>query len=135
MKPMAIQALEKIIQEPKWIPVSERLPNLDDYTGSKVWQKKVLITGYLSFDNTKDLFVSEAFANDVICNNVHNTVVVAWMPLPEPYKAESSEENEFDNLDSMLEDLWNATESEDKELNKKLTRIALNSHYGINPIR
>lgn len=74
-----------------WIPVSEKLPNLDDYTGSKVWQKKVLITGYLSFDDKKELFVSEAFINDVINNSVHDTVVTAWMPLPETYKGESEE--------------------------------------------
>lgn len=79
----AIKALE---QEPKWISVSERLPNLDDFSGSRVWQKKVLITGYLSFDDTKELFVSEAFAEDVIYNSVHDTVVTAWIPLPEPYK-------------------------------------------------
>ena len=71
-----------------WIPVSEKLPNLDDYTGSKVWQKKVLITGYLSFCDEKDLFVTEAFASDVVHNCVWDIVVVAWMPLPQPYKQE-----------------------------------------------
>lgn len=75
----------------KWIPINEKLPDLDDYTSSKVWQKKVLITGYLSFDDTKETFVSEAFVKDVICNTVHNTIVIAWMPLPEPYKAESED--------------------------------------------
>ena len=84
---LAIKALE---QEPRWIPVSDRLPNLDDYTGSRVWQKKVLITGYLSFDDTKELFVSEAFVNDVI-NNVHDTIIKAWMPLPQPYEVESED--------------------------------------------
>lgn len=74
-----------------WVPVSEGLPNLDDYTGSQVWHKKVLITGYLSFDNKKDLFVSEVFTKDVICNCVPDTVVLAWMPLPKPYKSESEE--------------------------------------------
>jgi hypothetical protein len=86
-----IKELPSVTSQPKtsWIPVSEKLPNLDDYTGSKVWQKKVLITCYLSFDDTKELFVSEAFAKDVTCNSVHDTVVVAWMPLPLPYKTES----------------------------------------------
>lgn len=73
-------------EQKRWIPVSERLPNLDDFTGTRRWQKEVLITGYLSFDDTKELFVSEAFAKDVIYNSVHDTVVTAWMPLPEPYK-------------------------------------------------
>lgn len=74
-----------------WIPVSERLPNLDDFTGEYIWQKKVLITGYLSFDHTKNLFVTEAFAKDVVYNSVHDIVVTAWMPLPKPYKPESEE--------------------------------------------
>lgn len=69
-----------------WIPVSEGLPNLDDYAGSEVWKKKVLIMGYLSFDDTKRLFVSEAFAKDVICNCILDVVVIAWMPLPKPYE-------------------------------------------------
>lgn len=87
---IAVEALEH--ESNKWISVSERLPNLDDFTGTRVWQKKVLITGYLSFDDTKELFVSEAFARAIINNSVHDTVVVAWMPLPEPYKAERSDQ-------------------------------------------
>lgn len=85
----AIKALPPATpQESRWIPIIEKLPNIDDFTGSKVWQKKVLITGYLSFDDTKDLFVSEAFAKDVICNSVHDTVVIAWMPLPLSWEGE-----------------------------------------------
>lgn len=72
----------------RWIPVSEKLPNLNDYTGPKVWQKEVLITGYLSFDDEKNLFVTTAFASDVINKRVFDTIIVAWMPLPKPYNAE-----------------------------------------------
>ena len=81
-----LKELKQLREQTRWISVSERLPNLDDYTGSRVWQKKVLIKGYLSFDDTKELFISEAFAEDVIYNRVHNTVIEAWMPLPELYK-------------------------------------------------
>lgn len=66
----------------EWIPVSEKLPNLDDYSGSRVWQRKVLIKGYLSFDDKKELFISDAFAKDVIYNSIPYTVIIAWMPLP-----------------------------------------------------
>lgn len=69
-----------------WIPVNKKLPNLNDYDGPKVWQKKVLITGYLSFDDEKNLFVTEAFASDVVYDCVFDTVVIAWMPLPKPYE-------------------------------------------------
>ena len=85
----AIKALE---QEPRWIPCSERLPNLNGFPSSRLWQMKVLITGYLSFDDKKELFISEAFASDVIYNRVPNTVITAWMPLPKPYETESVEE-------------------------------------------
>jgi hypothetical protein len=67
------------------------LPNLDDYTGSRAWQKKVLITGYLSFVGTKELFVSEAFVDDIVNNRLHDTVIKAWMPLPQPYELESED--------------------------------------------
>lgn len=79
--------LDKIRSE--WIPISDRLPNLNDFNGPCVWQKKVLITGYLSFDDTKDLFVSEAYASNVVYDCVPDIVVVAWMPLPAPYKTEN----------------------------------------------
>lgn len=85
----SLTALDKIRTEidiPKkygeWIPVSEKLPNLDDYSGSRVWQRKVLIKGYLSFDDKKELFISDAFAKDVVYNSIPYTVIVAWTPLP-----------------------------------------------------
>lgn len=51
--------------------------------------KKVLITGYFSFDDTKELFVAETYAEDVVYNRMHDIIVIAWMPLPKPYNAES----------------------------------------------
>jgi hypothetical protein len=83
------QKLPSVIPKLDWIPVSERLPDLDKYSHEKVWKRKVLITGYLSSDDKKELFVSEEFANNVINDSVRDIVVLAWMPLPEPYKAES----------------------------------------------
>jgi len=86
-----IKELPSVTPQAIWIPVSEKLPKLDELD-TTVWKQKILITGYLSFDNKKRLFVSEAFINDVINNSVHDTVVIAWMPLPKPYKTESEEE-------------------------------------------
>ena len=66
---MAIEALK---QEPKWIPVSERLPEEDDL---------YLIT----FDNGEiDLVAFDR-------GDFSYSGVIAWMPLPQPYKAESLE--------------------------------------------
>ena len=87
-KRMAIKALE---QEPRWIPVSERLPNTEDevlcwYEYYHLSQKKILPEYGLGcyFKETKSWFGEVANGKDVR--------VIAWMPLPEPYKHISEEE-------------------------------------------
>lgn len=60
----------------EWIPCSERLPKEEgDY----------LVT--LDFSWGKELEIGEFFEGEWINPNSH--VTVAWMPLPESYKAES----------------------------------------------
>lgn len=80
---LAIKALE---QEPRWIPVTERLP--ED-------RELLLVTAY--WHETYQVMVGAYFGNgDWWCAPWNNTSepqqllkVKAWMPLPEPYKAES----------------------------------------------
>lgn len=86
-----LKELKQLREQTRWIPVSEKLPNISDFSGSRVWERKVLITGYLSFDDKKELFISEVFAEEVILDRVLNTVIVAWMPLPKLYKQEVKE--------------------------------------------
>lgn len=95
---MAIEALEakekcdklldmcwdKILDDyPRWIPVSERLPDKD------IPDPYVLISCWSEAD---DYFVQEAYAyrdaSDVICFDslYSKDKVLAWMPLPKPYK-------------------------------------------------
>lgn len=94
---MAIKALE---QEPHWIPCSERLPEED---------KEVLIsyrykegegdTSHAGIDITT--YGQMYFGGNKVGNHKHwrapfeyfesNYEVIAWMPLPEPYKVESEE--------------------------------------------
>ena len=79
-------------QEPRWIPVSERLPDTDDevlcwYEYYHWSQEKVLPEYGLGcyFKETKSWFGEVA--------NGHKVRVIAWMPLPKPYEPQESENN------------------------------------------
>ena len=69
----AIKALE---QEPKWIPVSERLPEYGE----------AVITV-----NSDDDYEINHIIDDDLNEWFYDDGVVAWMPLPEPFEAESEE--------------------------------------------
>ena len=71
---MAIKALEQT----RWIPVSERLPEKDEV---------VLITNKWH-EVDKALYIGDEMF-DIIINYLQKEEVIAWMPLPQPYKAES----------------------------------------------
>ena len=70
---MAIKALE----QKRWIPVSERLPEKDEV---------VLITNKW-YEVDKALYIGDGMF-DIIINYLQKEEVIAWMPLPQPYKAE-----------------------------------------------
>lgn len=78
-----IEALDKaveVLEQTKWIPCSERLPEKNG---------NYLVT-YESSDGTATLRyeVVDHYGPDWLHKTKHNKAV-AWVPLPEPYKAES----------------------------------------------
>lgn len=68
---MAIQALEQT----QWIPVSERLP---EENGEYLVTRKSPVYEYVDIVKKTNIFCSGDIASDII----------AWQPLPEPYKGE-----------------------------------------------
>lgn len=66
-------------QETGWIPVTERLPENDEVV--------------LATNSSNDLFKANIWddcgENKWYANGCFDVPVIAWMPLPEPYKAES----------------------------------------------
>lgn len=77
---MAIKALEQT----RWIPVSEKMPPIAQRVLVSATNGEVFIARYHSFDKWtfEPTGISYAYKKDSI---------VAWMPLPQPYKAESEE--------------------------------------------
>ena len=92
---MAIKALE---QEPKWIPVSERLPKIAAvYRVTRYYPNNVMNPNYLVdacfFDG------SNTWYNDNRINHERDYAnnVIAWQENPEPYEPQ---ESEVQNADS-----------------------------------
>ena len=81
---MAIKALEQTM----WIPVSERMPEIHNYT------QEYIVT-------IKGNFIRTAFftkTNGKSWWSIDN--VTAWMPLPQPYKAETEQVGNPDRLEN-----------------------------------
>ena len=78
---MAIKALE---QDPKWIPVSEELPNKEGYYLCSV---RYMYPPYNFFEPEKVKYMDDVTIQKF--DGEFNIEVKAWMPLPEPYIAES----------------------------------------------
>ena len=76
-----IDTLEQIEQEPKWIPVSERLPEDGEEVLCFLGSEEMAVL-FRRNDWGQDEWVDGGFATG-------SYDVVAWMPLPKPYKAES----------------------------------------------
>lgn len=63
----------------KWIPITERLPEVSQNVLATTRWGEVTIAERLNFD-PECWFVHEG------STNAHTEDIIAWMPLPEPYK-------------------------------------------------
>ena len=81
-----LKELKQLRKQTRWIPVSERLPKDSELVLFSTKTDRVFEGRY--FDDNTDrqwyAFRDETFA--------WNNVVIAWMPLPEPYKANKERE-------------------------------------------
>ena len=121
-----IKALEQQIKE-KWIPVSERLPESQD-DGDNDFSDWLLVTLKLEDD---EIYTDEAF----YCFSEHKWYskrivigeVIAWMLLPEPYKAESevrmTREEKIKHEIGTLDSLQRTKKKIDAEISRTVDRI------------
>ena len=71
-----------LLQQTEWIPVSDRLPEKNvEVLATTSWDAVTIAEMY----SANDWFIHEG------TTNAETDEIVAWMPLPEPYKAESEE--------------------------------------------
>ena len=100
--------------EQKWIPCTERLPEEHEWVGTKEFGTTISDEVYVTFESPKgERFAKHLrFQNGRVSNAVQReidafhkgSVPVAWMPLPEPYKAETKIEQglNFADQDTMM---------------------------------
>jgi len=93
----AIKSLPPVQPEPQWIPVSERLPEVHEsgnsVSGIYMQSNPVLVYGTCEYGDNAQFHVV-TYCDDLDGNTYWSTEldaitvsgVIAWMPLPEPYK-------------------------------------------------
>ncbi len=97
----AIKTLPSVQPEPHWIPCEERMPEEHEWIGTKKFGTTISDEVYVTFENEKgERFCKHlSFQNGKLSryDQFHmdtwhkGSKPIAWMPLPEPYKAESKE--------------------------------------------
>jgi hypothetical protein len=81
---VAIEALE---QEPRWIPVSERLPTKEEYIANN--GLFIVTDGNRTYAEYFDVYNSMKYFGEPTMNGFRvDRCVIAWMPLPTSYQGE-----------------------------------------------
>ena len=94
--------LKENLEQTKWILCSKRMPEEHEWIGTKEFRTTISDEVYVTFENPEGKrFVKHiSFQNGKLSGFDHSkidafhkgSVPIAWMPLPEPYKAEMEEE-------------------------------------------
>ena len=72
----------------KWIPVQEKLPQCESYylvSLGNEWDKN----GFGKIDSDKKVYDSNVRISSFNGKNFYHGMVVAWMPIPKPYRGEN----------------------------------------------
>lgn len=95
----AIGIAIKALEQTRWIPCAERLPEEHEWIGTKAFGTTISDEVYVTFESPKgERFAKHLrFQNGMVSNAVQReidafhkgSVPVAWMPLQEPYKKEA----------------------------------------------
>lgn len=83
---------EKVWEQPKigeWIPVGERLPDVDEYILVSFENFSVPMIGRYTVDDDDGGTFRVGDEDDSFAQ--HDLYVKAWQPLPEPYREEDAE--------------------------------------------
>lgn len=90
-----IQTLNKVMdwleQEPRWTPVSEGLPKNTDYYLIQYSRECCHDEMAVAFYDVEEKESDPDYEWEFKPNCGEYKEVIAWMPLPEPYKAETGE--------------------------------------------
>ncbi len=71
----------------KWIPVSERLPNRDEYIKNNGLFN--VSDGNRSYSEWFDIYDKKMFGEPTMSSFRVDRAVIAWMPLPKPYEPQA----------------------------------------------
>lgn len=89
----AIEAALIALEQTKWIPVSERLPKDTGWYLITFKTANGVAVCELSYRKPENYWTDKDISKKVLDNND----ILAWMPLPEPYKEKQDGKNNTDN--------------------------------------
>ena len=89
-----LKELKQLREQTMWIPVSERLPEDGRHVLIYAWNVHHVVARYASFRTENGYKKCWVTADAWNGNTEIKHDVIAWMPLPEPYKAERKEVND-----------------------------------------